>query len=61
MDSTANPKVKNNKRKRNWGAFLGSQHFGGRRAFWSSRMGIRNSDKQINYSHGPAQIKQQVG
>jgi hypothetical protein len=40
---------------------LGSQDFGGRRACWSSRIGIRKSDKQVNYSHGPAQTKQQVG
>jgi hypothetical protein len=24
-------------------------------------MGTRKSDKQVNYSHGPAQTKQQVG
>jgi hypothetical protein len=33
---------------------LGFQH-------WSSGMGTRKNDKQVNYSHGPAQIKQQVG
>jgi hypothetical protein len=32
-----------------------SQHFGGR------GIGTRNSDKQIEYSHGPIQTKQQVG
>jgi len=24
---------------------------------WSSMMGIRMNDKQVNYSYGPAQIK----
>jgi hypothetical protein len=28
---------------------------------WNSRMGTGMNDKQINYSHGPAQTKQQVG
>jgi hypothetical protein len=28
---------------------------------WSSVMGIRMNDKQVNYSYGPTQIKQQVG
>jgi hypothetical protein len=27
---------------------------------WNSRMGIRTSDKRINYSHELAQTKQQV-
>jgi hypothetical protein len=27
----------------------------------SSEMGIRKSDKQVNYSHRPTQIKQRVG
>ncbi len=40
---------------------FGSQHFGGRGACQSSRMGTRRSDKQFNFSHGPAQTKQQVG
>jgi hypothetical protein len=40
IDSTSSPKVKNNKRIRSWGTFLNLQHFGGRRACWSSRMGI---------------------
>ncbi len=33
---------------------------GGKRACWSSRMGIRMNDKQVNYSHECAQTKQQV-
>jgi hypothetical protein len=32
-----------------------------RRACWHSGMEIRMSDKQVDYSHGPAQTKQQVG
>jgi hypothetical protein len=38
-----------------------SQHVGGKKACWSSRIGIRISDKQINYSYVHAQTKQQVG
>ncbi len=38
-----------------------SQHFGGRRACWSSGMGTRKIDKQLNYSHEPTQTKQQIG
>ncbi len=34
------PKGEDIKRKRNWGAFLGSQHFGGKGACWSSKMGL---------------------
>jgi hypothetical protein len=48
-----NPKGENNERTRSWGMFLSSQHFGGRGACWSSGMGIRRGDKQINNSHGP--------
>jgi hypothetical protein len=43
------------------GAFPDSQHFGGRRACWSSRMGIRKINKQLNHSHGPTQTKQRLG
>jgi len=32
-----------------------------RNACWSSEMGTKMSDKWVNYSHGPAQNKQQVG
>jgi hypothetical protein len=38
--------------------FLDSQHFGGRRVCWSFMMGIKLSDKPIDYSHGLAQTKQ---
>ncbi len=53
-------KGENNGRKRSWGTFPNLQHFGGRGACWSSKMGIRMNDKQINYSHGHTQTKQQV-
>jgi hypothetical protein len=33
-------KGEDNERKRSWGAFLGSQHFGGRGACWSFKMGL---------------------
>jgi len=39
----------------------GLQHFGGRRACKNSGMVIKTSDKRVNYSHGLAQTKQQVG
>jgi hypothetical protein len=55
------PKGENNERTRSWGTLLGSQHFGSRGACWSFGMGIRKSDKQVNYSHRLAQAKQQVG
>jgi len=58
MDLTTSPKGENNGRTRSWGTFLGSQHVGGRRACWSFGMGTRKIDKQVNYSHGPAQTKQ---
>ncbi len=54
-------KEEDNRRKRSWGVLFGSQHLGGRGACWSSEMGIRKIDKQVNYSHGPAQTKQQDG
>jgi hypothetical protein len=41
--------------------FPNLQHFGGRRACWSSEMGTRTGDKWVNYSHEPTQTKQQVG
>ncbi len=40
IDSTVSPKVKNNRRTRNWGTFHGSQHFKGRGPCWSSGMGL---------------------
>ncbi len=61
MDSTASPKGENNGRIRSWGILPRSQHFEGRGVYWNSGMGIRRSDNQVNYSHQPAQTKQQVG
>jgi hypothetical protein len=54
-------KSENNRRIRSWGMLPGSQHFGGRMACWNFGMGTKKSDKQVNYSHWPAQTKQQVG
>jgi hypothetical protein len=48
-------------RRKSWGALPNSLHFGGRGVCWSSGMGTRKIDKQLNYSHEPAQTKQQVG
>ncbi len=42
------------------GTLRNSQHFGGKRACWSSKMGTKNINKQLNYSHKLAQTKQQV-
>jgi hypothetical protein len=54
-------KSENIKRIRSWGMLFGLQHFGGKGACWSSGMGIKMSDKRVNYSHRPAQTKQEVG
>ncbi len=54
-------KGENIERKRSWGTFPSSQHFKDRVASWSSEMGTRMNDKWVNYSHGLAQTKQQVG
>jgi hypothetical protein len=40
--------------------FPGLQHFGRKGACWSSGMELGKMTS-INYSHGPAQTKQQVG
>jgi hypothetical protein len=60
IDSTMSPKWKQWKDKE-LGMFPGSQHFKDRGVCWSSKMGTRTNDKRINYSHEPAQTKQQVG
>jgi hypothetical protein len=44
-------KVEDNERRRSWGMFFGSQHFGGRGVYWSFGMRTRKIDKQFNYSH----------
>jgi len=41
--------------------YLACNTLGVRGACWSSRMGTRTNDKWVNYSHGLAQTKQQVG
>jgi hypothetical protein len=61
IDSTTSPKVKTTKGIRSWGMLPNSYHFGGRKACWSFEMGIKTNDKWVNYSHGLAQTKQQVG
>jgi hypothetical protein len=40
-------KGENNGRIRSWGMLPVSQHFGGRGACWSSKMGTRMNDKSI--------------
>ncbi len=50
-----------NGRRRSWGAFPGLQHFGGRGVCWNFRMGTKKINKEVNYLHGLAQTKQQVG
>jgi hypothetical protein len=50
-----------NGRIKSWGTFLGLQHFEGKKARLSSRMGTKMNDKRVNYSHKPTQTKQQVG
>jgi hypothetical protein len=59
MDSTMSPKVKITKGK-GVGALPSSQHFGGGKGVLELRDGTRTSDKWVNYSHRPAQTKQQV-
>jgi hypothetical protein len=59
MDSLQVQRWKQQK-ERKLDTFLNSLHFKGRGACWSSRMEIRKIDMELNYSHGPAQTKQQV-
>jgi hypothetical protein len=54
-------KSENNERTRNWGLLINLQHFKGRGVCWSFEMGIRVNDKRVDYSHEPAQTKQQFG
>ncbi len=60
MDSIVGPNGENSPKIKSWSMFPNLQHFGGRGACWSFGMGIKKSDKKINYSHGPTQTKQQV-
>jgi hypothetical protein len=52
----------NNERKKRWSKMLllSSQHFKGKGACWNFGMGIKTNNKWVNYSHKPAQTKQQV-
>jgi hypothetical protein len=43
------------------GKKVGARSLAHRGACWNSRMRTRKINKQLNYSHGPAQTKQQVG
>jgi hypothetical protein len=53
-------KVKTSDGQRVGACSLARNTFGGRGACWSSGMGTRKSDKQVNYSYEPAQTTQQV-
>jgi hypothetical protein len=59
-DSNASSKIKTSK-ERIGVRSLAHITSGVKGACWSSGMGIRKSDKQVNYSHGPTQTEQQVG
>jgi hypothetical protein len=52
-DSNANPKVKKTKEKEVGVGFLTHNISGLRRVSLNYRMGTKNSDKRINYSHKP--------
>jgi hypothetical protein len=60
-DSKASLKVKIMEEERDNVCSLTRNTFGVGKACWSSRMGIRKSDKRVNNSHRPIQTKQQVG
>jgi hypothetical protein len=60
-NSTSNPKVKTIQEEDGVGVrSLARSTSGVRGMCWSSGMGTKMSDKQVNYSHGHAQTKQQV-
>ncbi len=61
MDSIMNPKVKTTKREKVGACSLVNNISGVKGACWSPKMGTKKIGKQVNYSHEPAQIKQQVG
>jgi hypothetical protein len=54
-------KGENNERIRNWVCSLACNTLGVKRHCWGFGMGIRISENLVNYSHEPAQTKQQVG
>jgi hypothetical protein len=44
-DPNVGPRTKQRKEKnKNWGTFPNSQHFQGRRAYWSFGMGVNHTD-----------------
>jgi hypothetical protein len=47
-------KGENNIKKESGDTLFSLQHFGGKGVCWSSGMGTRASDKQVNYLHGLA-------
>jgi len=61
MDSTMSPKVKTTEGEKVEACYLVSNIPRIRGVCWSSKMGTRKIGKQVNYSHEPAQTKQQVG
>jgi hypothetical protein len=60
-DLNANLKVKAMKENGGGVCFLVYSILGVKGVCWSSRVKIKTNDKWVNYSHGPAQTKQQVG
>jgi hypothetical protein len=59
-DSNASLKFQTSKVKKVGVRYLVHNILGVRGAHWSFEMGNKMNDKQINYSHGPTQTKQQV-
>jgi len=59
-DSNANPKYKNNGIPKNWGMFLGSQHFGGVEGRVKAPRWDYKELTSFTYSHGPAQNQHKV-
>jgi hypothetical protein len=59
IDSTTSLKVKTTEGKE-LSTLPGSHHFEGRGACRSSKMGIKDSDKWVNYSHSLPQTKKKL-
>jgi hypothetical protein len=60
-DSNANPKVKTTKEEKNRARYFVCSTFRIKGVCWSSGMGIKTSDKHVDYSYQFTQTKQQVG
>jgi hypothetical protein len=60
-DSNANPKMKTTKNEGIGVHSLGCNTLGVKGGCWSLKIKIKLSDKQVHYSYGPTQTKQQVG